>query len=80
MPTTLPDRAPHRRHQREHLLAGFLPAVLAVFYLLLLASSSAGLATDLGALFAPDHHPSRISDGPTPAYNPIEPVGLRPRS
>jgi hypothetical protein len=76
MPTTLPDVAARSRHQRQRLLAEFLLIVVAAFYLLLLVWSATSLASDVGALFAPDQHQDGLSGAP--AINPMEPVRRRP--
>lgn len=67
MPTTLPDAAARDRDQRLPMLSELVPIAVAIFYLLLIACSAAGLATAAHSLFVPDQRP----DG----YNPMEPVG-----
>jgi len=67
MPTTLPDAAARARDQRRPMLSELVPIAVAIFYLLLVACTVAGLATDASVLFAPDQRPDR--------YNPMEPVG-----
>ena len=67
MPTTLPDAAARDRDRRRRMLAELVPIAVAILYVLLLAGSAAGLASDLSVLFAPD----QLQD----VYNPMEPLG-----
>ncbi len=69
MPTTLPDLAARERRQRRRLLVELVPIAIAIVYLVLLAWSAVGLATDAGMLFRPAERE------PNPAYNPMEPAG-----
>jgi hypothetical protein len=69
MPTTLPDVAARERRQRRRLFAELVPIALAIFYLVLLAWSAVGLATDVGVLFAPTEPQAN------PTYSPMEPAG-----
>jgi len=67
MPTTLPNAAARDRDRRRRLLAELVPIAVALLYVLLLACSAAGLASNLSILFAPDQRQD--------AYNPMEPLG-----
>lgn len=74
MPTTLPDGAARDRNQRRRLLAELVPIAVAAFYLLLLAWSAAGLATEIGVLFEPDQRQGAHGGAYGGEYNPMEPV------